>query len=56
MYYRLTTTEFNPANHKTVLDFADSIREEMNQFEGIHYARTIEVAEGHYVTLQCYES
>ena len=56
MYYRLTTTKFNPANRKTVLDFADSVREELNQFDGLHYARTIEVAEGHHVTIQCYES
>ena len=56
MYSCLTTTKFNPANRKTVLDFADSVREEMNQFEGLHYARTIEVAEGHHVTIQCYES
>ena len=56
MYYRLTTAKFNPSNRKAVLNFADSVREEMNQFEGLHYATTIEVAEGHHVTIQCYES
>ena len=56
MYYRLTTAKFNPSNRKAVLNFADSVREEMNKFEGLHYARTIEVADGHHVTIQCYES
>ena len=56
MYYRLTTIKFNPSNRKSVLDFADSIREEMNELNGLIYIRIIELDEGTHVAINCYET
>ena len=56
MYYRITSVSYKPGSRDAIIDYADSVREQMQAITGLTSVHTVETGEGTMLLIAAYDS